>query len=124
MALRLVALLLFAALAGCSSTQWKAMGSDAVRLVYDVLRRDNGADAEAWVPAYQRCDALCESRRAAASAQVADEHERRLQRERRERTSEAFEEFMDNLDTAGAAALAEQPDQPVVIVDARRVGDH
>lgn len=117
MTTRLLFLLILSSLAGCSTTQMKAFGNhvvgNVVGLVSDVLGDDDASTANAWVPAYQRCDSVCDAKRQATSARLAEEYQRRQRRERKEKTEEAFEEFMEELDTDLYAPASYTP---VVIV--------
>lgn len=104
MTIRLTFLLILATLAGCTTTQLQALRGhimgNAVGLVANVLSDDDSSSANAFVPAYQRCDAVCDSKRQLASARIAEENQRRLDRERKEKTEAAFAEFMDELQSA------------------------
>lgn len=115
MTIRLTILLFFLGLSGCSSMQLNPVGNlivgNVVSFATDALV---DSDADAWVPAYQRCDSACEARRQVASAQLAAEHNRRAQRERKEQTVEAFDEYMDELESARYAPASYSS---VILVD-------
>ncbi|MGB5345893.1 MAG: hypothetical protein WBN23_07010 [Woeseia sp.] len=121
MTIRLMFVLILATLAGCSTTQLKALRGhivgNAVGLVADVLSDDDSNSANAWVPAYQRCDSVCDSKRQLASARIAEENQRRLDRERKEKTEAAFDEFMDELQSADYTQASYTP---VVFADESR----